>query len=96
MAVHEIVWNVSEQLYHDMTQTQETLAFPRLTDMITQAVQRYLAEVRYETWRSEFRRLQAQVRASGGFRLGETNDEIIAALREQRRELFEADYADLY
>lgn len=96
MAVHEIVWNVSETFYHEMTQAQETLAFPRLTDMITQAVQRYLAEARQETWRSEFRRLQAHVRANGGFQLGETKDEIIAALREQRRELFEADYADMY
>lgn len=96
MALHEIIWNVSDTFYHEMTRTQEMLAFPRLTDMLTQAVQRYLAEVRQETWRSEFRRLQQQVRESGGFRLGETKDDVMATLREQRRELFAADYADMY
>lgn len=96
MASHTIVWDVSETLYADIIQAQETLAFPRPTDLIAQAVQRYLAEVRDETWRNEFRRLQQQVRANGGFQLGETNEEIITALREQRRQLFEAEYANLY
>ena len=51
MASHKIVWNVSETLYQEIIQAQETLEFPRPTDLIVQVVQRYLAEVRYETWR---------------------------------------------
>jgi hypothetical protein len=96
MASQKIVWDVSETLYHEILQAQETLAFPRPTDLIAQAVQRYLAEVRHETWRNEFRQLQQQVRTNGGFRLGETKEDIIAALRKQRRQLFESNYADLY
>ena len=96
MGVHTIVWNVSDTLYQEIMQVQETLAFPQPTDLIAQAVQRYVAEVRHAAWRNELRQLQQQVRANGGFRLGDTKEEIITALREQRRQLFEADYADLY
>ena len=96
MGAHTIVWNVSDALYQEITQIQETLAFSQPTDVIMQAVQRYAAEVRHAVWRSEFRQLQQQVRANGGFRLGDTKEEIIEALREQRREIFEAEYADLY
>jgi hypothetical protein len=40
--------------------------------------------------------LQKQVRAAGGFQLGNTKEEVIAKLREQRQEIFEAEYAHLY
>jgi hypothetical protein len=96
MASHTIVWNVSETLYDDIIRTQETLAFSRPTDLIAQVVQHYLAEMHAETWRAEFRRLQQEMRANGGFRLGDAPEDIITALHEQRRQLFEAEYADLY
>ena len=47
-------------------------------------------------WAREFRLLQRQIRATGGFNLGETQDEIIANLREARRQIFEEEYAHLY
>ncbi len=96
MVTREIKWEVPEDLYHELVWAQETLAFPDLKDFITQAVQRRLAEVQRETWRREFRQLQRDVHASGGFGLGQTKDEVIANLREIRQQIFEEDYADLY
>jgi hypothetical protein len=96
MAQKEIVWKVSDTMYDEMTQAQKELSFPNLMDLVSQAVQRYLAEVRHETWWQEFRKLQQQVRASGGFQLGQTKEEIISNLREQRRQIFESDYANMY
>ena len=96
MALKEIVWKVSDTMYDEMTQVQKELSFPNLMDLVSQAVQRYLAEARHETWWHEFRKLQQQVRASGGFQLGQTKEEIIANLREQRRQIFESDYANMY
>lgn len=96
MELKEIVWKVSDVMYDEMTQAQKELSFPNLMDLISHAVQRYLAEVRHETWWQEFRKLQQQVRASGGFKIGQTKEEIIANLREQRRQIFESDYANMY
>lgn len=96
MALKKIVWKVSDSMYDEMIQIQKELSFPNLVDLVSQAVQRYMAEARHETWWQDFRKLQQQVRASGGFKLGQTKEEIIANLREQRRQLFESDYADMY
>lgn len=96
MAQKEVVWQVSDAMYDEMTQAQRELSFPSLMDLIAQAVQRYLAEVQHENWQQEFRSLQQQVRNSGGFQLGQTKENVIAHLREQRRQLFESDYADMY
>jgi hypothetical protein len=59
-------------------------------------VQRRLAEIRRDAWQREFRQLQKQLRATRGFDLGETKDEVIASLREIRRQIFEEEYAHLY
>lgn len=96
MAQKEIVWQVSDTMYKELKQVQQELSFPSLLDLLNQAVQRYLAEVRHETWQQEFRQLQRQVRASGWFQLGQSKEEIINRLREQRRQIFDSDYADLY
>lgn len=96
MSSREIVWQVPQDLYRELVWAQEALAFPDLTDFITQAVQRRLAEVQREAWRREFRQLQQSIRATGGFGLGETRDEVIANLREIRRQIFEEEYAHLY
>jgi hypothetical protein len=96
MSTHEIVWQVPESLYRELVQTQEELAYPSVTDIISQAVQRRLAELRHEAWQQEFRQLQKQVRAAGGFGLGETKDEVIAHLREIRRQILADEYAHLY
>lgn len=96
MPTREITWNIPEGLYRELLWAQEALAYPNLLDFISQAVQRRLAEIRREAWQREFRLLQQQVRATGGFGLGETKDEVIANLREARRQIFEEEYAHLY
>lgn len=96
MASTEIVWDVPEGLYKELVKAQKELAFPNLVDLLAQAVQRYLAEIEELTWQDEFREFQKQVRAAGGFQLGATKDEVIAKLREQRRQIFETEYAHLY
>ena len=96
MSSREIVWKIPEGLYHELEWAQQELSYPNLIALVSQAVQRYLAEVRHEAWWHEFRQLQQQVRATGGFGLGETKEEVIAKLREQRRQIFEAEYAHLY
>lgn len=96
MASRKIVWQVPEDLYRELVQTQKQLHYPNLPALISQAVQRRLAELRHEAWQAEFRKLQRQVWASGGFKLGETEDEVIARLREIRKQIFEQEYAHLY
>lgn len=96
MPSQEITWQVPEDLYRELVWAQEELAYPSLIDVVSQAVQRRLAEMRRETWRREFRSLQRQVRADGGFDLGETKDQVVANLREIRRQIFEEEYAHLY
>ena len=96
MSSREIVWEVPEGLYRELVRAQEELSYPNLIALVSQAVQRYLAEIQHEAWWHEFRQLQQDVRATGGFGLGETKEEVIANLREQRRQIFEAEYAHLY
>ena len=96
MSSKETVWQIPEDLYRELVQVQEELDYPSLSDLISQAVQRRLAEIRSQTWQEEFRELQRQVRATGGFDLGETKDEVISRLREIRRQVFEEEYAHLY
>ncbi|MCP5107005.1 MAG: hypothetical protein GY950_26710, partial [bacterium] len=92
----EIVWNVPENLYRELTWAQQELEYPNLVDFIGQAVQRRLAEIKYEAWQNDFRQLQKQIHTSGGFGLGETKEEVITNLRKIRRQIFEEEYADLY
>jgi hypothetical protein len=96
MASTEIVWVVPEKLYQELVNAQEELAFPSMVDLVEQAVLRYLAEIQRQDWQHEFREFQKQVRAAGGLELGVTKEEVIAKLRERRRQLFEAEYAHLY
>ena len=96
MAAQEIRWQVPEGLYRELVCAQHEMAYPSLTAFVSQAVKRYLAEVQHEAWRREFRQLQHDVRATGGFGLGETKEDVIARLREQRRQIFDTDYAHLY
>jgi hypothetical protein len=63
---------------------QQELKYPNLVDFILQAVQRRLAEIKHEAWQHDFRQLQEQIRASGGFGLGETKEEVIKNLRKIR------------
>jgi len=96
MSTQAILWEVPEGLYRELTWAQRELAYPSVIDIISQAVQRRLAEIRHEAWLREFRQFQQQVRLSGGFRLGETKEEVIANLREIRRRIFEEEHAHLY
>lgn len=47
MAQKEIVWHISDAMYNEMTQAQRELSFLSLMDLLTLAVQRYLAEVQH-------------------------------------------------
>ncbi len=58
--------------------------------------QRRLDEMRHEAWLRDFRRFQEDVRATGGFGLGETKEEMMRNLRKIRQEIFEEEYAHLY
>ena len=92
----EITWKVPENLYRELVWAQQELKYPNLVDFIVQAVQRRLSEIKYEAWQRDFRQLQQQIRASGGFGLGETKEEVISNLRKTRRQIFEEEYAHLY
>jgi hypothetical protein len=92
----EIVWEVPENLYRELVWAQEELEYPNMIDFIGQAVQRRLAEIKYEKWQHDLRQLQKQIHASGGFGLGETKEEVINNLRKIRQQIFEEEYADLY
>jgi len=92
----EIVWKVPESLYRELVWAQKELEYPNIIDFIGQAVQRRLSEIKYDSWQRDFRKLQKQVHASGGFRLGETKEDVIKNLREIRKQVFEEEYADLY
>lgn len=92
----EIVWEVPENLYRELVWAQEELEYPNMIDFIGQAVQRRLAEIKYEKWQCDLRQLQKQIHASGGFGLGETKEEVINNLRKIRQQIFEEEYADLY
>ena len=48
MSYREIVWEVPENLYSELIWAQKELSYPDLRAFISQAVQRYLAEVRHE------------------------------------------------
>ncbi len=96
MTYREIIWEVPENLYNELVQVKEEMCYPDMPALISQAVQRYLAEVHHENWSLEFRQLQKQIRSAGGFGLGETKEDIIANLRKQRQQIFEDDYAHLY
>jgi len=92
----EIVWKVPENLYRELVWAQQELDYPNLVDFVIQAVQRRLTEVKHDAWQRDFRKLQKQVRASGGFGFGETKEEVITNLRKIRRQIFEEEYANLY
>lgn len=92
----EIVWEVPEKLYSELVWAQQELEYPNMIDFIGQAVQRRLAEIKYEAWQRDLRQLQKQIHASGGFGLGETKEEVITNLRKIRKQIFEEEYADLY
>jgi hypothetical protein len=96
MSSRKIVWHISEDLYRELVQAQKELKYPTLPDLVSQSVQRRLAEIRQERYLAKFRKLQRQVRESGGLKLGDTEDEVIARLRETRKQIFEEDYARLY
>jgi len=93
----EILWNVSDSMFNEMLVIQQELSFPNIKDLITQAVQRYISDIQHESWWFDFKKLQKQVRNSGIFiQLGQSKDEIIDNLREQRKQIFESDYANIY
>ena len=92
-AIH---WEIPENLYRELVWAQKELEYPNVADFLLQAVQRRLAEIKHDVWQRDFGQLQQRIRATGGFDLGETKDEVIASLRETRQEVFREEHAHLY
>jgi len=92
----ELVWEIPEDLYQELIWAQQELHYPNLLDFVAQAVQRRLAEVKHEAWQHDLQQLQQQIHAAGGFKLGDTQEEVIAHLRDIRQQIFEEEYAHLY
>jgi RNase adaptor protein for sRNA GlmZ degradation len=47
-------------------------------------------------WLRDLEPLRAQVRDDGGLHLGATKEQVVARMRQTRRQIFEAEYAHLY
>ena len=92
----EIVLKIPNTLYEEILQAQNKLSFPDITDLVRQAIQHYLVEAKNWAWREDFIKLQQSVIETGGFNLGKSKEEIISNLREQRQEIFETEYENMY
>jgi hypothetical protein len=55
-------------MFNEMLTIQQELSFPNMKDLITQAVQRYISDIRRESWLYAFKKLQQQHKFIGGKR----------------------------
>lgn len=93
MAVKQISFTLSEELYEEVVKAKEESNALSLAQFIRQLILEKLDEWR---WERNLAELQQEVRESGGLELGETKEEVIERLRETRRQIFETEYAHLY
>ena len=96
MKTREVVLKIPNQMYAEMSRVKKEQSFRNITDLISLAVQRYLADVQHEAWWNDFRILQKEVRSSGNFKLNQTKEDVTANLRKQRKQIFDSDYANMY
>jgi len=96
----QIAFEVSEELYRKMQETQVAYAVPSLDEFARQAIEEKLERLeRQQAYRRELEKLRQGIREAGGLKalgLGETKEEIIESLRRTRQEIFEEEYAHLY
>jgi RNase adaptor protein for sRNA GlmZ degradation len=51
---------------------------------------------RRRAWLRDVEALRTQVRDDGGLHVGATKEQVVARMRQTRREIFEAEYSHLY
>jgi hypothetical protein len=78
---------------HDELQTLAADEQADLVEVITRLVA--MAGQR-RGWLRDLKALREQIRQDGGLQVGTTKEEVVARLRQTRREIFEAEYAHLY
>jgi hypothetical protein len=54
------------------------------------------AAYQHRGWLRDLIALREQIRRDGGLQVGQNKEEVIAQLRQTRREIFEVEYAHLY
>jgi len=54
------------------------------------------AATRHRSWLRDLTALRELIREEGGLQVGASREEVIARLRQTRREIFETEYAHLY
>jgi predicted transcriptional regulator len=57
-----------------------------------------LIDIEYQrrNWQRDLNALRAQIVADGGLPIGTSKEEIVKQLRQNRKEIFDAEYAHLY
>lgn len=84
----ELPANLHEQL-QALATAEDTGVVSYLEKLVTDAY-------RSERWLKNLNDLRQSIKESGGFQLGDTQEEINERLRQIRQEIFEEDYAHLY
>lgn len=92
MDTKTVTLELPASVYEDLSALAETeQAAP--ADVVARLVE--LARQR-STWQQELSALQHQIRLDGGLKVGVTRNEVVENLRQARRAIFEAEYANLY
>lgn len=72
----------------------EQLAVPELLAQMTEQTERQTDHT--HQWQATLRALRALIQQEGSLSVGADDDELLDRLRHTRRDLFDAEYADLY
>jgi len=87
---------VTVQLPASLHDELQALAEDEQTDLI-EVIRRLVAMAgQRQGWLRDLAALREQIRQDGGLQVGTTKEEVVARLRQTRREIFEAEYARLY
>ena len=74
----------------------ETLAQEEQVDPVAILSQLVQVARLQRAWLSDLAALRRQIEQDGGLQVGATREEVVARLRQTRREIFAAEYAHLY
>ena len=87
---------VTVQLPAGLHDELQALAADEQTDLVEVIRRLVTAASQRRGWLRDLEALREQIRQDGGLRVGATREEVIARLRQTRREIFETEYAHLY
>jgi len=74
----------------------QALAEDEQTDLV-EVIRRLVALAsQRQDWLRDLAALRGQITQDGGLQVGTTKEEVVARLRQTRREIFEVEYAHLY